>query len=144
MQWQSIQQRLNAVHSAATAEDANQPRARICAQHHSEAMGHIRRGGTADPGPAGIYPGWRTSQRPGESPETCAVRLITQRRSVFGCQQDPRVAHGPGRARHVPDQAVACGGKRSLMGTPASCPTRTIVVKAVPEKYSSADAHLSV
>jgi len=41
-----------------------------------------------------------------------------------------------GRARHVPDQAVAYRGERSLMGTPTSHLTRTIVVKAVLEKYS--------
>jgi hypothetical protein len=68
--------------------------------------------------------------------ETCSVRLITQQRQESNCQQDPRVAHGRGRARHVPDQAVACGGERSLMGTPTSRLTGTIVVKAVPEKYS--------
>src|SRR5262245_19541862 len=51
-------------------------------------------------------------------------------------KQDPRVAHVRGRARHVPDQTVAYGGERSLTGTPTSRLTRTIVVKAVPEKYS--------
>src|SRR5215468_9012922 len=50
----------------------------------------------------------------------------------------PRVARGRGRARHVPDQPVVCGDERSLMGTPASRLTRTIVGKAVPEKYSQA------
>jgi hypothetical protein len=45
-------------------------------------------------------------------------------------------ADGRGRAPHVPDRAAACGGERSLMGTPSSRLTRTIVVKAVPEKYS--------
>jgi hypothetical protein len=36
----------------------------------------------------------------------------------------------------VPDQAVACGDERSLMGTPSGHLTRYVVVKAVPEKYS--------
>jgi hypothetical protein len=54
------------------------------------------------------------------------------------CQQDPRVAHGRGRARHVPEQVVVCGGERSLMGTPTSHLTRTLVVNAVSEKYSYA------
>ena len=65
-----------------------------------------------------------------------AVVLITQRRLVFDCQQDPRVAHGRGRARYMPDQAVAYGGEQSLKGTHTSRLTRTIVVGAVPEKYS--------
>src|SRR5215467_6783047 len=46
-------------------------------------------------------------------------------KQVFDYQQDPRVARGRGCARHVPDQAVACGGERSLMGTPTSHLTRT-------------------
>jgi hypothetical protein len=45
-------------------------------------------------------------------------------------------ADGRGRARYVPDQAVAYGGERSLMGAPTSRLTSTIVVKAVPEEYS--------
>jgi hypothetical protein len=68
--------------------------------------------------------------------ETCVVQLMAQQRQESNCQQDSRIAHGRGRARHVPDQAVACGGERSLMGTPTSRLTRTVVVKAVPEKYS--------
>ncbi len=45
----------------------------------------------------------------------------------------------PCTRRGVPvtsDQAVAYGGERLFMGTPTSSLTRTIVVKAVPEKYS--------
>ena len=98
--------------------------ARDGARHQIQSRGHL--------------PGWHTFQRPSDTPETCVARLTTQRRSVFDGQQDPRVAHGRGRARHVPDQAVACGGERSLMGTPTGRLTRTIVVKAVPEKYSLA------
>jgi len=64
------------------------------------------------------------------------VRLMTRQRQESNCQQDSRVAHGRGRARHMPDQAVACGGERSLMGTPTGRLTRTIVVTAVLEKYS--------
>jgi hypothetical protein len=61
---------------------------------------------------------------------------MTQQRQESNCQQDSRVAHGRGRACHMPDQAVACRGERSLMGTPTSRLTRTIVVMAVLEKYS--------
>ena len=60
----------------------------------------------------------------------------TQPAAESNRQQDPRVAHGGGRAHHVPDQPVAYGDERSPMGTPTSRLTRTIVVKAVPEKYS--------
>jgi DNA-directed RNA polymerase beta' subunit len=63
---------------------------------------------------------------------------------ALGERHDAALAYGAlamaiavrGRARHVPDQAVACGGERSLMGTPTSRLTRTIVAKAVSEKYS--------
>ena len=82
------------------------------------------------------YPGQAGYRRPCEMLKTCVVRLITPRRSMFDCQQDLRVGHARGRARHVPDQAVAYGGERSLVDTPTSRLTRTIVVKAVREKYS--------
>lgn len=79
---------------------------------------------------------WYTSGAEPDWPNALNVHAGTQHGKVQLPEQNRQVAAGRGRARHVPDQAVACGGERSLMGSPTSRLTGTIVVRAVPEKYS--------
>src|SRR5262245_18276687 len=64
------------------------------------------------------------------------VACVAVSRELRRTRPGQALIRGRGRARCVPGRAVACGGERSLMGTPIGRLTRTIVVKAVPGKYS--------
>ena len=84
----------------------------------------------------------RQPPRPGSMPETKRdigdLRRAAHDPATARVQLPAGLASGArtGPCRHMPDQAVACGGERSLMGTPTGRLTRTIVVTAVLEKYS--------